>query len=94
MVAPYAAPPEQPAPGNGLALAGMIIGAVSLMLFWFLLVGQVVAVVGLILSAVGLGKANKINHGKSTAIAGLICSILALLAGIAFWWWVSVNVRM
>lgn len=56
---------------NGLAIAGMIIGIVSI-----ISCGSF-SLIGLILSIIGLIKSKKINKaGKSQAIAGIILNIL------------------
>ncbi len=79
-------PPPQPAAaaapqGNGLAVAGMVLGIVGLVLCWVPYVGAVVALIGVILSALGVSRANAVGKGKGMALAGLICSVLGIVAG-------------
>jgi hypothetical protein len=83
MVAPHAAPPYQPQPGNGLAVAGMVLGIIGLVLCWIPIAGAVCALVGVILGALGMSKAKKIGgRGKGMAIAGLVCGIVGMAIGI------------
>lgn len=82
MATPYPAP-GQPPQGNGLAVAGMVLGILGLALCWIPFLGWACALVGVILGALGMSKANKVGgKGKGMAIAGLVCGILGLLAGI------------
>ncbi|HTM23252.1 MAG TPA: DUF4190 domain-containing protein [Kofleriaceae bacterium] len=80
---PYPPPDQQQEqPGNGMAVAGMVLGIISVVLFFIPLVGAVIALVGLILSFAGMSRANNIGgKGKGMAIAGLVCSIVGLLLG-------------
>jgi hypothetical protein len=79
----YGQAPMQTAPqqGNGMAVAGMVLGIVSLVLIciWFL--SPICAIVGLCLSIVGKKRSEETNTGKGMAIAGIVlsCITLALL---------------
>jgi hypothetical protein len=77
-------PLAQPDPGSGLAIAGMILGIIGLVFFWFpaCLVGWPCALIGLVLSAVGMRSRTR----RGLAIAGLVCSIAA------FGLWIAVFV--
>lgn len=89
---PYPQPYQQPYPPafpqqqrtNGLCVAGMICGIVSLCGFWVPFGGIVVAIVGAILSGVGMRQVseNPMFGGKGMGIAGLICSLLALVPAV------------
>lgn len=83
---PPAPPPPAPAAaspqGNGLAVAGMVVGIVGLVLFWVPYVGGVVSLVGLVLGAVGIARANKVGRGKGMAIAGVACGLCGVIANI------------
>jgi len=92
---PYGAQPPQgypPAPSyppstqpkNGVAIAGLVLGVSSLVLFWVPVLDWLLALTGLILSIVGIRKAAQIQVGKGLAIGGLITSIVGLLAAAMF----------
>jgi len=70
-----------PRQGNGLAVAGMVLGIVSLVLICIWFVSLPCAIVGLCLSVVGKNKARETNSGGGMAITGLVlsCVTLALL---------------
>jgi Tfp pilus assembly protein PilE len=87
MAAPYP-PPQQAVPqqdGNGLAVAGMVLGILGLVLCWVAIIGWIVAIVGVVLSALGMSKAKKLGgKNKGMAVAGLVCGIVGLAIGIIF----------
>lgn len=72
----YAQVPQRP-PSNGLAVAGFVVGLVSV--FMPLVIGFVMAGVGLGLSIGGLVRAGRIAAGSGLAVAGLVLSIVGLL---------------
>jgi hypothetical protein len=81
---PYPPPDQgqQQQPGNGMAIAGMVLGIVGIVFCWIPVVGPAIGLVGLILSIAGMSRANAVGgKGKGMAIAGLVCSIVALLFG-------------
>ena len=77
----YGARPE--APGNGLCIAGMVCGILSLLFLCSSILSLVPAILGIVLSAVGLSKAKKAGVKNGMAIAGLVTSSLALVIDIA-----------
>ena len=68
----------QPTRKNALAIAGMIVGIVSIFWNFYCITG----VVGLILSIIGLKKVKTVGSGKGFAIAGIICSAIGIIIGI------------
>ncbi len=68
---------------NGIATAGLVCGIIGLVLFWFPIVGMVLAVLGVIFGGIGLSKANKGAPNKGLAIAGLVCGAVAILLYVA-----------
>ena len=71
--------------GNGLGIAGMILGIVGLvcafipcMEFWAILL----CIVGIILSGISLSKAKKANAPKGNAKAGLVTSIIGAVVAV------------
>ena len=83
MVNPGFVPESQPQrqEGNGLAVAGMVLGIVALVLCWIPFLCQILALLGIIFGALGIGRANKIGKGKGMAIAGLVCGVVGGVLG-------------
>jgi hypothetical protein len=78
----YAAPQQ----GNGMAVAALVLGILSLILSWLLVVDFILAVLAIIFGAVGLSAAAKRGGaGRGMAIAGLILGALTIVLGIIFW---------
>lgn len=71
-------PQPQKSGKDGLAIAGMIIGIVSIVFMCFNWVDALIAVVGLILSILGL----KSLRRRGMAVAGTICSVVGLVGSI------------
>ncbi len=67
--------------GNGLAIAGMILGIVGLVGLCIWWIGLPCAVVGLVLSIMGKNKAKATGTGGGMATAGIVCSVIALSLG-------------
>ncbi len=75
---PGTAPYQQMAPqgqGGGLAIAGLVLGIVSLVLFWTLYIGIPAAIVGIVLSVLG----RRSPQRRTMATVGLVLSILAIV---------------
>lgn len=69
--------------GNGMAVAGLVLGILGLILCWIPFLGWILALLGVIFGALGMGKAKKIGgKGNGMAIAGLVTGALGLLLGI------------
>ncbi len=70
----------QPAakPGNGLAVAGLILGIAGIVLFCLWYLALPCAIVGLILSIMAKKKAQETGSGAGMAKAGLILCVIAL----------------
>ena len=69
---------QAPAGKNALAIAGMVVGIVSIFLGFYCITG----IVGLILSILGLKKSKETGKGKGMAIAGIVCSIVGIVVTI------------
>ncbi|MCD4823356.1 MAG: hypothetical protein K8S55_02010 [Phycisphaerae bacterium] len=78
--APVAAPVVAGGPkqGNGIAVAGMILGIIACALFCIPYIALPCAIVGLILSIQGKKKSLVTGTGSGMAITGIILSIIAL----------------
>jgi len=79
--APVAGGPKQ---GNGIAVAGMILGIVACALFCIPYIALPCAIVGLILSIQGKKKSLVTGTGAGMAKTGLILSIIALALAVLF----------
>jgi hypothetical protein len=78
-------PPPGRRAGNGIALAGMVCGIVSLVIGWapvIGLLGLVAACVGLGLSIPGLARARRTGERRAFAITGLITSVAGIVLGV------------
>jgi hypothetical protein len=69
--------------GNGMAVAGMVLGIIALVLCWIPFLNWLLALLGIIFGALGIGRGNKVGKGKGMAIAGLVCGIVGALLGVA-----------
>lgn len=70
-------------PGNGMAIASLVLGILALATVWIPFFGMVAwlfSTLGLIFGFVGLSK----PYGRGMAIAGTVCSAVGLLACIGW----------
>jgi len=85
---PNAGQQQQSSQGNGLAVAGLVLGIVSLPAVILSLLDIPIALLGIIFGGVGIAKANKIGgKGKGMAIAGLLCGCVGLILSVALFIW-------
>lgn len=67
----------------GMALSGLVLGILSLAIFWFLGVGLVLGLIGIIVSAAALKRERAaIGVYHSSAKAGLTTSIIGAVLGL------------
>lgn len=79
---PVAVPTPPPASsGNGLAIAGMVVGILGLVAFFVPYVGPILSLVGLVFGVLGVMRAGKVGTGKGMAIAGIACGASGILIG-------------
>ena len=73
-------------PRNGVGVAALVVGVVSLVLavlVIFFPIAGVLAIIAIILGAVGMGRASRgVADNRGQALAGLITGLLALLIAI------------
>lgn len=70
----------QPAPKNGAGIASLILGIVSILLFWLVGLGLVPGIIGLVLGIVGLRRARRGRAtNRGSAMIGLITSIVGIV---------------
>jgi uncharacterized membrane protein len=76
-------------PGRGLAIAGLVLGIISVMMAFIPCIGAlalVPGVAGVVLSAIAFAKIQKAKAPNGIVISGLVCSILACcIALIQIW---------
>jgi hypothetical protein len=78
-------------PTNGLAIAALVLGIVSVLLGWIPIVGLVswiLAPLGLVLGLIALGK----PYGRPLAIGGIVASAIGLL--ICLLWLIGLGALM
>jgi hypothetical protein len=68
----------QPETGGGFAIAGLILGIVSIPIALFAICGYITAILGFIFSLLGMRAPSK----RTMAIIGLVLSILGFIASI------------
>jgi len=95
MAGPQAIPPQhpgqeqypnqpQPAQGNGMAVAALVLGILGLVFSFAMGIGFIFALMGLIFGIVGMKKANRIGgKGKGMAVTGLITGIIGLIPALS-----------
>jgi hypothetical protein len=88
-VDPAGPPPPPPAPPaiqptNGMAVASLVLGILSLLLFFTVVPPFILGALAVIFGALGLSKAKQGAPNKGLAVAGLICGGVGILAAIAF----------
>jgi|HubBroStandDraft_1064217.scaffolds.fasta_scaffold548905_1 hypothetical protein len=74
----------QAPPTNALAIASLVLGIVSLFLFWIPFLGWVPVIAGLAMGLIALQR----PYGRGMAIAGVICSGVTL--AIKVWFWMAI----
>ncbi len=84
---PYSTPPGQVRSGNtnGIAVAALVCGIVSVALGWIpvlFAIGAVLAVLAIIFGIVGLRRARTSGHRKGFAVTGLVTGSIGLLVAV------------
>ena len=87
--APYGQSPYGPGSpagqGNGKAVAALVLGIISVVLFWTTFFDAIFIILALIFGFLGLNDArNRGGRGRGQALAGLICAGVGIVAAIAF----------
>ncbi|MFJ4922675.1 DUF4190 domain-containing protein [Streptomyces sp. NPDC088725] len=78
-------PPAPQGQSNGLGVTAMVLGILSVVLFWFVGLGIVLGILALIFGAVGLRKARRGEASNSgVALAGVILGPIGVVASAAF----------
>ncbi|HCG67085.1 MAG TPA: hypothetical protein DEW22_00150 [Clostridiales bacterium] len=66
-------------PGNGLGIASMVLGILSLVFMCIFYLGIPMSIIGLVLGAVSIHKAKAVNMKNGMAVAGVTCSIISIV---------------
>ena len=66
-------------PGNGVAVAGLVLSITSIIFCWWGLLTLVQIVLAVIFSSVGISKANHGAANKGPAVAGLVLALIGLV---------------
>ncbi|MGM9680424.1 MAG: hypothetical protein ACI3XR_02855 [Eubacteriales bacterium] len=78
----------QPAPGKGMAIAGMVLGIISCVIAWFAwinILGLITGIIGLILAVKGRKQLKSAGAPTGIGTAGLVLAVIGtVLAGIGF----------
>ncbi len=72
---PYMPAPQSGGSNGGFAIAGLVLGIVSIVLFWAFYLGIPIAIVGIIMSALGRRSVER----RTMATVGLVLSIIAVV---------------
>ena len=89
---PAAPPPMPGAPGmaiasasNGFAVAALVLGILSLVMFFTIWLPFLLGVLAIVFGALGITRANRIGgKQKGLAIAGLVCGAVGMVLAILF----------
>ena len=76
MAQPGAQLPALAQPGNGLAVAGMVLGITSIIFSWWGVFSLAQVILAIVFSSIGIQHANRGASHKGMAVAGLTCGII------------------
>ena len=104
MTGPLAPPPPPPPPGmprpdariaqtNGLATASLVLGVLSLALFFTFVIAWILAILAIVFGGIGVSRANQGAPNRSMAVAGLVLGIAGIVVGIFFVALITTSVR-
>lgn len=79
---PYQQPAyyQQQSSTNGMAIAALVCGVLSLIIVWFLgWLGIILAICSIVFAGLGMKKAKLTGSGNGLAVGGLVCGIISLV---------------
>jgi hypothetical protein len=71
-------------PGNGMGVAGFILGLLGLLFFWIPFFGLILALLGVCLGGAGISVGKKRGAGIGLAVTGLVLGLVALVPTVFF----------
>ena len=74
-------PPSSP-PGNGMAIASLVLGIISILFFWtsiFAIIFMVTSIIGIVLGVLSRKKNSLAGFPTGLGTAGLVLNIIALI---------------
>lgn len=72
-------------PNNGLAIASLIVGIISLVMFWLCGLGIIGGIVAVVLGVLGRNKSKQLNGtGAGAAMGGIVTGAIALVVSAVF----------
>jgi Domain of unknown function (DUF4190) len=81
----WAAPAyTQAAPGNGMAVASLVLGITSIVFCWWGLATLAQVVLAIVFGCIGTSRASRGARGRGLAIAGLVCGCVGALFYLLF----------
>jgi hypothetical protein len=87
----YYGPPMIVLRTNGMAVAGLVLGILSVVLVWAPVLDLILPPLGIAFSIIGLTQCVRRHQpGKGMAIAGLVCSLLSAI----FWTFIVIAVLL
>ncbi len=93
---PYVPPPPVASGGgtsNGMAIAALVLGIVSLVLFFACGAGILAGVLAAVFGFLGLSKAKQSGQGRGMSLAGLILGLIGIIGGILFLVLVTIGIN-
>src|SRR5262245_8911202 len=88
--APAAPPPMPgqpmmpPTPSNGFSVASLVLGILTLVLFFTIWLPWLLGVLAIVFGAIGISKAGKGAGQRGMAIAGLVCGAVGVVLSLLF----------
>jgi hypothetical protein len=94
----YGPPPpwmsQYPPPsGSGKAVAALVLGIVSVLLFWLSVFDVIPVLLAIILGSVAISDAKRTGRGRSMAMWGIVLAVVGAVAAIAITVWVYPKVK-
>jgi hypothetical protein len=80
----YYYPPPPQRPGNGLGVAGFVLGLLGLVFFFIPFFGGIMSLLGVVLGGAGISSGKKRGAGIGLAVTGLVLGLVAMIPAVLF----------